>query len=293
MHALTLPSVLFALGGFMGFSLCDVISRMLLQQGYPQAQVLTALMPIALAIMVVYISVQRAWRSVKLHQPKLVALLVLLACGEAGCAFYALGNLTYLAEAYALFFTLPMWAALLGWLWLGEKISRLQLLAVLIGFAGVLCANWPSEGTSPLSLGHLAALGAPFLSSIRILITRKVSQSGNSYGLLLALFGGLFIFNGVQMDDYVPFKEAALGLVLLGGLMQATAHICMVQALTRMPAALLAPFQYSQALWGVLLGIVLFSEWPRLNVYAGLVLVVAGGILLLRPARGTASPAPS
>lgn len=253
-----------------------------MQAGISQPQVLASLMLLALLPLLTIVAVRKAWAQLIPTRPGFVALMVLTGCVEAYFCFYAFGHLTYLVEAYALFFTMPLWTALLAALLLRERLSRFQAGAILTGFLGVILANWPQEGTSPLGYAHFAGLMAPFLASLRILAMRQLGQQDGGYSLLLFLFLGVAAANAASVPAFVPVGGTLLACLLVAGLAQGFGYTCFLLAAQRHAAGLVAPFQYSQVLWGLLYGILLFSEWPRANTYIGLVLVIAGGALLLR-----------
>ena len=62
------------------------------------------------------------------------------------------------------------------------------------------------------------------------------------------------------------------------GILGAIAHLCLIQAFERAQASLLAPFNYSKLLWGILLGYLFFDQLPTLNTLAGCLLIIAAGL---------------
>lgn len=261
------------------------MARLLMQNNISLQQVLVLMMLIALVPVFGLIIYERSWHKLRPSHPALIAVTVGICCLEAFCAFYAFSHLDYLVEAYALFFTMPLWTALLAALVLKEHLSRLQLAAILTGFAGVLIANWPQDGTTPLGWGHLAGLAAPLLGSMRILATRKLGQHDGGLGMLVYMFGGLAVFNALTTESFMPLSNQMLAIVVFAGLAQGLAHCCFMLAARKTPAPLLAPFQYSQVLWALIFGVLIFKESPQANIYPGLALIVAGGLLLIRKKR--------
>jgi len=281
-HHLTKAGALLGLGAFFCYSTSDAFSRKLMLAGVSQQQVLASLMIVALLPLLTVVSFKKAWAQLVPQRPAFVALIVLAACVEAYFCFYAFGHLTYLVEAYALFFTMPLWTALLAAILLKEKLSRFQIGAILAGFAGVILANWPQEGMSPLGYAHFAGLMAPFLASLRILAMRKLGQQDGGYSLLFLLFLTVAAVNFASIPAYVSVSGSLLAYLLIAGLAQGMGYTCFLLAAQRTAAGLVAPFQYSQIIWALLYGIALFGEWPKANTYIGLVLVIAGGALLLK-----------
>jgi drug/metabolite transporter (DMT)-like permease len=99
---------------------------------------------------------RRHWRAVAL------GALIYLAVWNIASAMAA--ALIPSGQAAVLGFTMPLWAALIGWLVLGERLSPRLWLAVALGAAGVLLLAWrtlATPGASVLGLGLalLAAVG--------------------------------------------------------------------------------------------------------------------------------------
>ena len=69
-------------------------------------------------------------------------------------------------------------------------------------------------------------------------------------------------------------------MFLIFGAMGGGAHYCMIQAFSRAQASLLAPFNYSKLLWGILLGYLFFDQLPTLNTLAGCLLIIAAGLYI-------------
>ncbi len=72
-----------------------------------------------------------------------------------------------------------------------------------------------------------------------------------------------------------------LALMALVGLLAGTAHIFVVFAFKQAPPATVAPFQYTQMLWAVFYGFLLFGDIPDAYVISGLTLVTGSGLYIL------------
>jgi drug/metabolite transporter (DMT)-like permease len=72
----------------------------------------------------------------------------------------------------------------------------------------------------------------------------------------------------------------------IGGL----AQFFMFEGLRRAPASVLAPFQYSSLLWAFLLGWLVWSDWPRDEVFVGAAIILASGALAVWQQRSPAQP---
>jgi drug/metabolite transporter (DMT)-like permease len=70
-------------------------------------------------------------------------------------------------------------------------------------------------------------------------------------------------------------------LIVLMGLFAAVGHWLLVLAHARAPAATLSPFMYSQIVWMLALGYILFGDWPDRWTFMGAGIVIASGLYLL------------
>jgi drug/metabolite transporter (DMT)-like permease len=56
-------------------------------------------------------------------------------------------------------------------------------------------------------------------------------------------------------------------------------------AFARAPASLLAPMSYTQIIWAVVAGVLVFGDVPDLLTLLGMAIVAVGGILVALPDR--------
>jgi drug/metabolite transporter (DMT)-like permease len=59
------------------------------------------------------------------------------------------------------------------------------------------------------------------------------------------------------------------------------AHLGLIQALRLAPSGVVAPFHYSQIVWGVLFGLLLFGDQPDVWVAAGSTVIIGSGLYIL------------
>ena len=195
-------------------------------------------------------------------------------------AFYAYSRMA-IADAYALLFSTPLLITALSVPLLGESVGWRRWCAVLVGFAGVILMLRPGAGV--LQLASLSALGGALCGALEIIILRKLQSTESSaafgvYGNLSVMIGtGLvlpFVFRMPTLPD--------LGLSVLGGSLGGIAFLLLVQAYRRAPAVVIAPFQYSQMPYGLLVGFVIFGHVPDRSLFLGGAVVIGSGLYILR-----------
>jgi S-adenosylmethionine uptake transporter len=197
--------------------------------------------------------------------------------GVAG--FFAFSQLP-LAQAYAIFFAMPLLITLMAIPMLGEKVGMRRGLAVVVGLIGVLVVLRPGE--ADLGLGHLAALSAAVTGALTSVIVRKIGTDERSAVLMMfPMLGNVLAMGAVLPFVYVPMPVAHLGLMGIIALFGFVAGLLVIKAYRTAPAIIVAPMQYSQILWAAFFGSVLFDETVDLYTAIGSAIIIASGIYIV------------
>lgn len=197
--------------------------------------------------------------------------------GVAG--FFAFSQLP-LAQAYAIFFAMPLLITLMAIPMLGEKVGVRRGLAVVVGLIGVLVVLRPGE--ADLGLGHLAALSAAVTGALTSVIVRKIGTDERSAVLMMfPMLGNVLAMGAVLPFVYVPMPVAHLGLMGIIALFGFVAGLLVIKAYRTAPAIIVAPMQYSQILWAAFFGSVLFDETVDLYTGIGSAIIIASGIYIV------------
>ncbi|MHA6721625.1 DMT family transporter [Sphingomonas sp. RS2018] len=202
-----------------------------------------------------------------------------------------------LAEATTLQFTVPIFATILGAVFLREATGVHRWSAVVVGFAGVLIVAQPGSGHIPLE-GAVTGLIAASLSALVSILVRRMGASEPPativfYFALLSLVPLLpaFLWT-VGRHDVMTW-----GILLGIGLVGAVGQLTMTTALSLAPVSVVVPMDYSGLLWATLWGWALFGVWPGAMTWVGAPLIVASGLYIVwreqRLARGIARSAPA
>ena len=229
-------------------------------------------------------------RSIRPRHPGWVALRSLLLVGESLCCYVAF-SLLPLTEVYPLIFATPILVTVLSVPLLGERVGWRRSAAVVIGFIGVLIVIRP--GFRTLDVGHIAALGSTLMFSMGMIILRRIGDE--NYGaLLVTLLGAKIVIAGVLTFFFGGFafmNWPDLGLTAVLGLLAGVAHIFLVMALRYAPAAVVSPMQYSQMLWGIFYGALLFGDKPDAVTLLGAAVIILSGLIILWREKVNEAPA--
>jgi len=197
--------------------------------------------------------------------------------GVAG--FFAFSRLP-MAQAYAIFFAMPLLITVMAIPMLGERVGARRGMAVVVGLLGVLVVLRPGE--ADLGLGHLAALSAAVTGALTSVIVRKIGGEERSAVLMIyPMLGNVLAMGAVLPFVYEPMPVAHLGLMCIIALFGFIGGLLVIKAYRTAPAIIVAPMQYSQILWAALYGWLLFDESIDLYTGVGSAIIIASGIYIV------------
>lgn len=148
-----------------------------------------------ISLAVVWFSARDAWGEF-LRTPAL--WLIMLAAGTTNTAFnwgVALGDVV---RVVLLFYLMPLWALLLARLILGERLTRLAALRMVLALGGAVAVLMPEQGGFPLPAGladWLGVLGGFTFALNNVMLRREAARSPHARAL--AMFGGGALVAGV------------------------------------------------------------------------------------------------
>lgn len=184
------------------------------------------------------------WRQINTAELGLHAVRNLAHFTGQNLWFFALPVIP-LAQVFALEFTTPIWVILLAPLVLGEKITKIGVIAAGLGFIGVLVVTQPFG--VEIGPGLIAAACAAVGFAFTALFTRKLTRTQTITCILFwltvmqATFG--LVMAGYDGDIALPSEQAWPWIILIGcaGLL---AHFCLTTALGLAPATIVMPIDF-------------------------------------------------
>jgi drug/metabolite transporter (DMT)-like permease len=187
-----------------------------------------------------------------------------------------------LATATALGFTMPLFLAAISVVLLGERLTRARWAAVAIGFAGVLLIARPGLGEALPLVPVLAVLASGVGWAFAMLSIRKLGEAGE-HGVTIVIWFtlGAGLVSLVAALPVWVWPDPTQWALLVGiGVVSAVAQLLMTEGYRRGEPTLLAPFEYSALLWTMLLGALVWHEWPGVLDLAGFAVLVGAGLML-------------
>jgi drug/metabolite transporter (DMT)-like permease len=204
-----------------------------------------------------------------------------------------------LANAGAIYFTMPFFVAALSWPILGERVPASRWIIIAMGFIGVLIMVQP--GRDVFEPAALFALYSALGYAVSQMLGRKLAQNvplavmanwQNTALILMviviALLAKFIGFEGVTNKSLAfltrPFIWPSFHdfLVLSGiGLLAVATMICFIQAYRYAQSNFVAPFEYSGMVWSIAFGVMFFNDFPDFWSWVGMSVIVGAGLAMV------------
>lgn len=264
------------------------VSAKLATATLPIGQIVTARFVVQAALMLpVALFMRLRWR-VDARMALLITARAVLLMLSTYCFVAALAVMP-IADALAIVFVEPFIILILGWLLFGDEVGPRRIIASAIGFCGALLVIQPALTT--FGWVALFPLGTAFTFAAYMLITRFMARALHPVTMQLhtAIAGGviclplMWLFDGSGIKELDAIWPKGLEwLWLFGvGFWAACSHMCMTYALKFAPSATLAPLHYLELISAVVLGYVIFSDFPNLMTWAGIAVISGSGLYVI------------
>ncbi|MEO0502096.1 MAG: DMT family transporter [Pseudomonadota bacterium] len=205
------------------------------------------------------------------------------SAAEVGAAYFFISALLNMpiANVTAILQALPLTVAVAAALVFGEPLGWRRMVAIGVGFVGVVLIVRP--GAEGFSVWSLYALGAVASVTVRDLATRRLSASvpTMSVTLMAALtmtsFFGLFSVG----ESWAALDLRLTSLIVGAAFLIIGAYWFSVQVMRQGDIGFIAPFRYTGLVFALILGLLVFGDWPDLLTLLGAGIVVATGLFTL------------
>ena len=197
------------------------------------------------------------------------------------CLYYSLTIMAF-ATASTLAFAGPLFITTLSVPLLKHKVGLLRWLAVAIGFGGVLLIVKP--GSEIFKFTSLLPICAAFfyaLSSVCVRFFEKEVPTAtiNLYSSFGALLGSSILL--LTTTDYIDVDPANWFWLIAMGVVGGFAVLSMISAYRLTQPSNLSPFEYFGIPFSYMIGWIIFNETPFDQLFPGVILIVAGGLLIV------------
>lgn len=221
----------------------------------------------------------------------LIALRTLADIGMTWTFLNALKAMP-LANVHAILQALPLTVTLGAALLLNEPIGWRRMLAILVGFVGVLIILRPGPAGFPPAT--LYAIGAVAMITLRDLVSRRLSPEVSSLSVAFFTAAGITLFfaPSALTEDWAVLRPDLVLLLVGAAVAIFFGYLFSVAAMRVGEIGFVSPFRYTGLLAALALGWLIFGDWPDPLTFAGGALVVATGVFtILRERRQPPGPA--
>ena len=203
--------------------------------------------------------------------------------GEIGSAYFfvtALFNMP-IANISAIMQALPLTITLAAALFFREPVGWRRMVAILAGFVGVMLIVRP--GTEGFNVYSIYGLAAVAFVTLRDLATRRLSRDVPS--MLVTLITSFCIMAAFGLasltGEWAALDMRSVALIAGASVMIIGGYLCSIMVMRVGEISFVAPFRYTSLLWALILGWLIFGDWPQTITLIGAAIVVASGLFTL------------
>ncbi|WP_249690494.1 DMT family transporter [Stappia sp. WLB 29] len=225
----------------------------------------------------------RLWRTPQVLHTRRWGLQILRALcllGSTAFNFFAIRYMQ-LAETVSIMFATPFVVTALAGPLLNEWAGLRRWMAIIVGFIGILVVTRPGFGE--MHWAALLSVCSMLCYAIYVLTTRMLTQTDSPVGMLMisAIVAATAIAPFGISAWQMPSSAWHWVLLLATGALGGIGHFALIRAHVLAPAPVLAPFMYTQILWMVALGYLVFADVPTVYTVIGASIVTASGLYIL------------
>jgi drug/metabolite transporter (DMT)-like permease len=263
------------------FTSVDSSAKWLILSGFPIMQVVLVRYAGHFTAALVFFMLREGPDAFRSNRPWMQFLRSVALLASTGFNFAALKYLP-ITVTTAIFFASPMVITLLSVLFLRERIGGRRIVAILVGFIGVLIVVQPwGAGFHPAMWFSVCALCCA--SGYFVLTRLLAGVEANSTSQLWA--------SGLATLSFLPFglahwtwPESTTAWVVMCciGLFAVVGHVIAVAAHRLADASVLAPVIYVQVIYATFSGYMLFGNLPTWATAVGTFVIVTSGVYIWR-----------
>lgn len=196
--------------------------------------------------------------------------------------FYAISHIS-LADSTIIQKLSPFVIIILSYIFFKEKMTRFQMMAIVVAFIGVAFIIKPT-GNGLISMGAFAALLGAFCSGVAYTCVRYLGTHNVSGEFIIFFFSSLstVLLLPYLIFDYREMSIYQLSMLILAGASATIGQYGVTFAYRYAAAKNISVFDYSQVLFSGILGFIFFNELPDLQSLIGYIIVISIGIILVK-----------
>lgn len=213
----------------------------------------------------------------------------LVGVASMSLGFFALTRLP-LPEATAINYATPLLIVIFSALLLNERVHFFRWTAVIVGLVGVVIILWPRltvfSGGEALgdaeAVGALAALLAAVLSAFAMMAVRNLVHTERTEAIVTYFFISASILSLLTLPFGWIWPTPEQAALLIGaGFFGGVGQLLMTSSYRYADMSVIAPFEYTSLILTIIIGYVVFSDIPSINMLIGAVIIIVSGIAVI------------
>jgi len=190
-------------------------------------------------------------------------------------------SLIPLAEVFALEFTVPIWTAIIATILLKERLTKIRVYSIALGFIGVLIILRP--GLDIIQIASVAVILGAMSYALSHTLTKSLVQKDTPlsiifYMALLQLPMALLLsFNNLAIPSGMMWVW-----IVIAGITAMLAHYCMSKALTYADAMVVVPMDFLRLPLIMVVGFILYNENIEWLILVGALVMLVGNFIGLK-----------
>lgn len=186
-----------------------------------------------------------------------------------------------LANATAILSALPLAVTLGAAFLFKEQVGWRRISAICVGAFGVLLIVQP--GAAGFNVFSLLALFTVVLVAGRDLVTRSFSNAVPLMSVAVITAASVCVFGGIMSltEPWVPLSGTNVLHVALASLFIIGGYVCAIFVMRVGEVSVTSPFRYTSLIFSLVMGWLVFTEFPNSLALTGAAIVVATGVFTL------------
>lgn len=271
--------ILLRISAVTSLSLMAAILKMAAERGVVAPEMLFYRAAFGLPVVLFWVLAGQGLSALATRRPLAHAGRAMLGISTILCTYQALVLLP-LADATTIGFTAPIFATLLSWVILRERVSRHRWLAVVAGFLGVWVLVQPNASEQDVTVtGAMFALISAIGTAGVTITLRHLGSTEHVAAIVFWHFISSILVELALLPAFGRIHDAStLLLLVLAGVAGGLGQILMTASLQSAPVAVLSPFDYLQIVGVVIFGWLMLSSTPTTATMAGAALITGSGL---------------
>ncbi|MPZ32933.1 MAG: EamA family transporter [Rhodospirillales bacterium] len=274
-----LAGILFMCGAGVLFPVMNGFAKFLGESGYDSLQVSWARAFGHILFMLAAFVPRFGLGMLRTRRPGIQILRSALLMTSNLYFFFAIVSIL-IAKAASISLTAPLVVALLAWPMLGERTTVGRLVALGVGFLGVLIVIRP--GTEVFQWASLFVVASATCYALYQILTRRIAgtDSPETSAIYSSAIGAFGLITVLPFVWQTPHSLRDILYFCSLGVLGALGHYCVARAMHYAPANIVSPFQYMQLLGSVAVGYLFFGNFPDVVGWIGAAIIVGAGLYI-------------